>query len=98
MNKIVIDENSPFEDIARGLVFDYVVEHLDPTDGVNFRFDQIYVVLFTYVVGNWKALISTSLSDGMYYEVTFDKRRGLVYFDAYKRFDHKEIAIPIPGR
>lgn len=84
------------EEQAKILVFDYVVDHLDPSDEKHstFGLDEVYIVSFCYIVGNWKALISTSLPDGMYYEVTFDKRRGLAYLDPYKRFDHKEIAIP----
>lgn len=88
------------EDQARSLVFDYARQHLDPSDALrntaydSFTIDHVYVVQFTYILGNWKALVSTELPDGMYYEVTYDKRRGIAYLDPYKRFDHKEIAIP----
>src|SRR5690242_12725806 len=91
-----VTEYSPYPIIARALVFDYVREHLDPTDTIvpELGFDDIYLVSFTYVTQNWKALISTTLPDGMYYEVTFDASKGIAYLDAYKRFDHKETAIP----
>lgn len=84
------------EEQAKILVFDYVIDHLDPSDGKHstFGLNEVYIVSFSYILGNWKALISTSLPDGMYYEVTFDKQYGVVYLDPYKRFDHKEIAIP----
>ena len=84
------------ENQAMLLVFDYVRTHLDlsDTDHTTFTLDKVYVVQFTYILGNWKALVSTTLPDGMYYEVTYDKRRGVAYLDPYKRFDHKEIAIP----
>lgn len=84
------------EDQAMTIVFDYVYQRLDPSDAkhATFEIDEVYVVQFTYILGNWKALVSTSLPDGMYYEVTYDKRRGVAYLDAYKRFDHKEIAVP----
>jgi hypothetical protein len=92
----VVDENSSLIDIAQALVFDYVREHLDPSDGkhATFGIDEVYVVSFTYVLGNWKAMLSTTLPDGMYYEVTFDIRRRVAHLDPYKRFDHKEIPIP----
>lgn len=32
--------------------------------------EQIYVVWFAFVRGNWKALISTSIPDGRIYEVS----------------------------
>lgn len=34
------------------------------------RRDEIYVVWFAFVRGNWKALISTSIPDGRIYEVS----------------------------
>jgi hypothetical protein len=91
-----VTEESPYPMIARALVYDYVRAHLDPTDDKHktFGFDEVYVVSFSYVLGCWKAMLSTTLPDGMYYEVTFDVSKGLAYLDAYKRFDHKEIAIP----
>jgi uncharacterized protein YciU (UPF0263 family) len=97
---IQVTEYSPYPIIARALVFDYVREHLDPTDNIvpELGFDDIYLVSFTYVTGSWKALISTTLPDGMYYEVTFDASKSVAYIDAYKRFDHKEIAVPARKR
>jgi hypothetical protein len=97
---IQVTEYSPYPIIARALVFDYVKEHLDPSDKVvpELGFDDIYLVSFTYVTGSWKALISTTLPDGMYYEVTFDASKGVAYIDAYKRFDHKEVAVPARKR
>jgi uncharacterized protein YciU (UPF0263 family) len=95
-----VTEYSPYPIIARALVFDYVREHLDPTDTIvpELGFDDVYVVSFTYILNNWKALISTNLPDGMYYEVTFDVSKGTAYIDAYKRFDHKEVAVPARRR
>lgn len=88
------------EDQAISIVFDYVRQHLDPSDVQHstFSIDEVYVVQFTYILGNWKALVSTSLPDGMYYEVTYNQRNGVAYLDPYKRFDHKEIAIPARRR
>ena len=39
-------------------------------DGRTLTLDEIYVVSFTYILGGWKALVSTSRPDGRYYEVT----------------------------
>lgn len=35
--------------------------------------EQIYVVWFAFVRGNWKALISTSIPDGRIYEVSYKR-------------------------
>lgn len=74
---------------AKDEVLLYAREHLCPTDHVKLDVDDVYVVWFCYILGGWKALVSTSLPDGMYYEVTFNKDADVIYVDAYKKFDHK---------
>jgi len=80
-------------DEARCWVFDYIKPRLEKTDRhVTFSLDEVYVVWFTFVLGNWKALVSTTLPDGMYYEVTRNDAKGETYIDAYKKFDN--VVIP----
>lgn len=80
----------PLPSAARNMVFTFVKERLEKTDThVKFSVDDVYVVWFAYVLGNWKALVSTSLPDGMYYEVTFDAPNKKVYIDSYKKFENK---------
>lgn len=60
---------------ARELVLDYANSTLDKSDlksGVvkPITLDDVYVVWFSYTLGNWKALLSTTLPDLKYYEVT----------------------------
>lgn len=50
------------------------------------RFD-VYVVWHCYILGNEKWLLATTLPDGMYYEVTYDKNEDKFYFDAYKKVE-----------
>ena len=73
-----------------GFVRDYATEHLDKSDG-NIDFD-VYVVWQCCILGNMKWLISTTLTDGMYYEVTWDVDNQRYYFDAYKKWENKVIA------
>ena len=70
----------------------YVETHLEVTDPTP-EF-QVYVVWFVKVLQNWKALVSTSLPDGMYYELTYDGDKSKVYVDAYKKFDNVAINVP----
>lgn len=80
-------------DKARRLVFEYIRPRLEKTDQhIDFMPDDVYVVWFAYVFGSWKALISTTLPDGMYYEVTHNSAKGETYVDAYKKFDN--VAVP----
>lgn len=69
---------------AKELVKDYVNAHIDKTDPVVIDTDDVYIVWFCKTLQNWKALLSTTLPDGMYYEVTFNGDRNEAYLDAYK--------------
>lgn len=63
------------------------------TDNVKASIDDIYVVWFCKTLQNWKALISTTLPDGMYYEVTYNGDKKEIYLDAYKKFENKCIKV-----
>jgi hypothetical protein len=77
---------------AKRHVFEYAMRHLDKTDELeNFTIESVYVVWFCRTLQNWKALVSTDLLDGTYYEVTFDGATGSIYLDVYKKFDNVEI-------
>lgn len=80
-------------DRAQLLVFDYVKSHLEKTDThVTFSVDEVYIVWFSKTLQNWKALLSTTLPDGMYYEVTYNGDKQETYIDAYKKFDN--VCVP----
>ncbi len=74
------------------LVEQYVYAHLDKSDGA-VTFD-LFTVWKCKTLQNWKFLISTSLHDGMYYEMTFNGDKHEWYLDAYKKFENKCIPDP----
>lgn len=76
-------------DKVKDFIRKYVLEHLDKSDPVP-QFD-VFVVWQCYILGNAKWLLSTTLPDGMYYEVTYNKAKDEFYLDAYKKF--KNICI-----
>lgn len=77
------------DNIAVNLVKDYIISNLDKEDKVpNFK---LFIVWKCKVLQNWKYLISSTLSDGMYYELTYNGDREEWYLDAYKKFDNKCI-------
>jgi hypothetical protein len=45
----------------------------------------IYVVWFCKTLKNWKALVSTTIQNGMYYEVTYNGEKGETYVDSYSK-------------
>ena len=79
---------SRFMTWARKAVYSYVLERLDKTDNTEFSMDDVYIVWFCKTLQNWKALVSTTLSDGMYYEVTYNGDKDETYLDAYKKWEN----------
>lgn len=78
---------------AKELTYDYVKGHLEKTDAhVSFSPEDVYVVLFSYILGGWKAHLSTVLLDGTYYELTHNVVLAETYIDAYKKFDN--VCVP----
>jgi hypothetical protein len=81
--------NQYFDWLARRIVYVYAKDHLDVTDRVDFNFEHdVYVVWSCKTLQNNKAMVSTNLPDGMYYEVTHNGDTGEIYLDAYKKFEN----------
>ena len=74
---------------ALKIVKNYILNHLDKSDPEP-SFD-VYIVWKAKVLQNWKYLISSSLYDGMYYELTYNGDEEEWYFDAYKKFSNNII-------
>lgn len=75
---------------AKRIVRDWVEARLDKSDPKQ-DYD-VFVVWYNFQLGGWKAMLSTTLPDGMYYEVTYNKITQESYLDAYKKFDN--VAVP----
>ena len=74
-------------------VMKYANEHLDKTDKKEITIDNVFVVWSCKTLQNNKALLSTTLFDGMYYECTYNGDKNELYFDAYKKWENKCIEI-----
>ena len=74
---------------AYEIVIEYIREHLDKSDEpAEF---EVYTVWECKVLQNWKFLISSTLIDGMYYELTYNGDKHEWYLDAYKKFENRCI-------
>lgn len=81
---------------AKHWVLQEAKQGLDPTDKVELNVnDDVYVVTYSFVLWNHKALLSTTLPDGKYYEVTLDAATGKMYIDCYVRIKQNVVEIGI---
>ena len=83
------------ENRAIKIVRNYIIEHLDKSDPQP-EFD-VFVVWKCKALQNWKFLISSTLFDGMYYELTYNGDKSEWYLDAYKKFENRRITDPMTG-
>lgn len=89
-------DSAKFIEECQAVVAEYTNKHLDITDNINLIPDnaivkpsEVYVVWSTKVLQNNKALLSTPINDGMYYEITYNGDKDEFYFDAYKKFENR---------
>lgn len=82
-------KSDEFINYSKELVKQYAYEHLDKSDEMDINAFDVFIVWYAYELGHNKALLSTTLLDGMYYEVTYNSNKKEVYLDAYKKFENK---------
>lgn len=82
--------SNPFSVRACNLVRDYADSRLDKSDP-RAEF-EVYIVWFSKTLQNWKALVSTTLPDGKYYEVTYNGDKSETYLDVYVKVEN--VAVP----
>ena len=74
-----------FIKLIKETIVDYFNNNVDVTDGKKITTDDVYIVWSCKTLQNFKALASTTVSDGMYYEITHNGDKNETYFDVYKK-------------
>lgn len=86
-------EHDTFIDICKNEIVKYFNEESDKSDNYTLAYDDVYVVWSCKTLQNNKALLSTTVSDGMYYEITYNGDKNEIYFDAYKKWKNKKVVL-----
>lgn len=83
----------------RNLCIDRVVKYFnskrDKSDSEELLPEDVYVVWQVKVLQNFKALLSTKVSDGMYYELTYNGDEDELYLDVYKKWSNIVYKKPV---
>lgn len=75
---------------AVNAVVDYFNGNVDATDkNGKITTENVFVVWSCKTLQNNKALLSTTVSDGMYYEITYNGDKDEMYLDAYKKWENR---------
>ena len=80
--------NDDFLKLCKEKVVEYVNGRCDKTDKVEITEKDVFIVWSCKTLQNNKALLSTTVSDGMYYELTYNGDKNELYFDAYKKWQN----------
>lgn len=76
---------------AINIVKSYIEVHLDKDD--TFPDCDIFIVWKAKVLQNWKYMISSSLPDGMYYELTYNGDKDVWYLDVYYKIENRVVQL-----
>lgn len=79
--------------LCKKTVADYFNSRVDKTDKFEIDTEDVYIVWFCKTLQNFKALLSTTVSDGMYYEITYNGDKNELYLDAYKKWENQRIVL-----
>ena len=82
-----------FVALCKKTVAQYTNEHMDKTDGKQIYEDDVFIVWMCKTLQNSKAMVSTTLFDGMYYELTYNGDKKELYLDAYKKWENQCIHL-----
>ena len=82
-----------FQEQVKKVVVEYTNAHLDKTDSKTITENDVFIVWMCKTLQNNKALASTTLFDGMYYELTYNGDKKEMYLDAYKKWENQCIKL-----
>ena len=83
--------NKQFIELAVNSVVDYFNGKKEKTDQYVMTKDDVYIVWSCKTLQNNKAMLSTNVVDGMYYEFTWNGDKNEGYLDAYKKWENVVI-------
>ena len=86
-------DTQKFLEFAIQAVVEYFNGRVDKTNRKALKPEDVYVVWSCKTLGNNKALLSTNVPDGMYYEITYNGAKNEAYFDAYKKWENRCINL-----
>lgn len=82
-----------FLKLCKEQVLEYFNNRSEKTDKFELKEEDIFIVWSCKTLQNNKALLSTTVSDGMYYELTYNGDKNELYFDTYKKWENKCIKL-----
>lgn len=89
-------DNDKFIELCKEKVVEYANTFMNLNSinqPVHISTGDVYVVWLNRTLQNNKALLSTTIADGMYYEVTYNGDKNELYFDAYSHVHNEAFKL-----
>ena len=86
-------KNDEFIKLCKETIVNYFNDRVEITDDMKITEDNVFIVWSCKTLQNNKALVSTTVSDGMYYELTYNGDKKELYLDAYKKWENRCISL-----
>ena len=86
-------KNNDFENLCKKTIVDYFNNRAGITDDIKITEENVFIVWSCKTLQNNKAMVSTTVSDGMYYELTYNGDKKELYLDAYKKWENQCIKV-----
>lgn len=86
-------DGTKFLELCKQTVINYHNEYADKVDGKLITPFNVYVVWSCKTLQNSKALLSTDVGDGMYYEITYNGDKNELYIDVYKKWENIKVEL-----
>lgn len=81
-------KNDEFIKLCKETIVNYFNNKVEITDNKKITEEDVFIVWSCKTLQNNKAMISTTISDGMYYELTYNGDKQELYLDAYKKWEN----------
>ena len=85
--------NNEFEKLCIKTIVNYFNDRVEITDNMKISEGDVFIVWSCKTLQNNKAMLSTTVSDGMYYELTYNGDNKELYLDAYKKWENRCIEV-----
>jgi hypothetical protein len=86
-------KENEFIKLCKNEIIAYYKKEGEITDNVCLEEKDVFVVWLCKTLQNNKALLSTNIYDGMYFECTYNGDKKELYLDAYKKW--KNVCIKV---
>lgn len=86
-------KNDEFIKLCKETIVNYFNNRVEITDDKKITEQDVFIVWSCKTLQNNKALVSTTVLDGMYYELTYNGDKKELYLDAYKKWENICIKI-----